>query len=286
MFLKGMLMGMADIIPGVSGGTMALITGIYERLIHAIRSIDFRFVTLALRGDRKGARENLRSIDYPLFVPLLLGIFLAFVLLARLMRFLLDEGTGPTYGFFFGLILASAGFVYNYVDRLDGQHFVSGFAGFVFVFVIVGIEELEGNHTLPVVFLAGVVAICAMILPGISGSLILLIIGQYDHMLDALNDRDVRTLGVFAVGAVIGILLFARLLDYMIKHHRSVTMAFLFGLMLGALRVPLEKIGGATDLGSVPGVLLVIVAAVLGFILVLAVERKSREIEERLGVQG
>jgi putative membrane protein len=265
---------------------MALITGIYERLIHAIRSIDFRFVTLALRGDRKGARANLRSMDYPLIVPLLLGIFLAFVLLARLMRFLLDEQTGPTYGFFFGLILASAGFVYKYVDRLDGPNFVSGFAGFVFVFVIVGIEELEGNHSMPVIFLAGVIAICAMILPGISGSLILLIIGQYDHMLDALNDRDLRTLGVFAVGAVIGIFLFARLLDFMIKRYRSLTMAFLFGLMLGALRVPVEKIGEATDLGSVPSLLLVIVTAVLGFIMVLAVERKSREFEEGLGLES
>jgi putative membrane protein len=278
-FLKGLLMGMADIIPGVSGGTMALITGIYERLIHGIRSIDFKFVTLAIRGDLKGARGNLRSIDYPLFAPLLLGILVAFIILARIIDYLLDHQTGPTYGFFLGLILASAIFVYEYIERVDLKNIASGVAGFVLVFLIVGIEQLEGNHSTPLIFLAGVIAICAMILPGISGSLILLIIGQYDHMLDAFNDRDLATIGTFAIGAAIGIILFSRFLDHMIQNYRSMTMAFLFGLMLGALRVPVEKVGGDTDLSSIPVVLLVTVTAILGFVLVLAAEQRMAGIE-------
>jgi putative membrane protein len=278
-FGKGLLMGMADIIPGVSGGTMALITGIYERLIHGIRSVDFKFVGLALRGDRKGARENLRSIDYQLFVPLLLGIFLAVIILARLIEYLLDHQTAPTYGFFLGLILASAVFVYRYVERFSAKHIVSGLAGFIIVFLIVGLDELEGNHSLVVIFFAGVIAICAMILPGISGSLILLIMGQYHFMLDALNDRDLVVLAVFAVGAVIGIILFSRLLDHMIKNYKQMTMVFLFGLMLGALRVPVEKIADHTDFSTVPAVLIVGATAVLGFVLVFAVERRSGEIK-------
>ena len=282
-FLKGLLMGMADIIPGVSGGTMALITGIYERLIHGIRSVNFRFVTLALRGDRKGARENLRSIDYQLFVPLLLGILLAVIIFARVIEYLLDEQTAPTYGFFLGLILASAVFVYKYVERFTVQYLVSGIVGFLVVFLIVGVNELEGSHAPLVIFLAGVIAICAMILPGISGSLILLILGQYHFMLDAVNGRDLLVLTIFAVGAIIGLILFSRLLDYLIKNYKQMTMAFLFGLMLGALRVPAEKIGGSTDFDTLPAVLIVIASAVLGFVLVFAVERRSGEMKAGSG---
>lgn len=274
-YLKGLVMGMADIIPGVSGGTMALITGIYERLIHAIRAVNFRFVPLFLRRDIEGAKANLRSIDYPLFVPLLLGIFSAILILARVITYLLEHQIGPIYGFFFGLILASAGFVYHYVERIDAKHLVSGLAGFVIVFLVVGMQEVMTNHSLPVIFVVGGVAICAMILPGISGSLILLILGQYNHMLDALTKGSYKDLVVFASGALVGILLFARLLDHMLKNHRSMTMVFLFGCMLGALRLPAEMIGGSVDLASVPSVAMVLASAVVGFLIVVALERRS-----------
>ncbi len=281
-FLKGMLMGIADVIPGVSGGTMALITGIYERLIHAIRSINHRFITLALKGDMKGARENARAIDIQLLAPLLVGILAAVALFAWIIDYLLTNQTGPTYGFFFGLILASAILVSNYVERIEPKHIASGVVGFVIVFLIIGIDQIEGNHALPIIFLAGSIAICAMILPGISGALILLIIGQYQHLLDAVNDRDLVVLAVFAMGAIIGIILFARLLDHLIKNHKSLTMAFLFGLMLGALRVPVEKIGGATDTGSMMDITMVVIPAVLGFLAVTIIERKSRNVEGAL----
>ena len=282
-FLKGMLMGVADIIPGVSGGTMALITGIYERLIHAIRSIDFRFVTLALRGDLKGAKENARAIDYQLLAPLLVGILAAVGLFAWVIEYLIKNQTAPTYGFFFGLILASAILVYNYVERIEPKHIGSCVVGFVLVFLIIGIDQIEANPALPIIFLAGAIAICAMIRPGISGAHILLIIGHYDHLLDAVNDRDFVVLAVFAAGAIIGIVLFSRLLDHLIKNHRSLTMAFLFGLMLGALRVPVEKIGGATDTGSMTDIAFVVIPAILGFLTVTVIERKSREVEGDLG---
>ena len=283
--LKGYLMGMADIIPGVSGGTMALITGIYERLIHSIRDVDFKFIPYFIKGDREQAKKNFMSIDFQLLVPLGIGVIVAFISLAHIMQVLLEDHTAPTYAFFFGLILASAGIVSKYVERIDGRHIISGIAGFIFVFLIVGIGELEGNHSPVVIFFSGAIAICAMILPGISGSLILLIIGQYDYMLEALNERSIADLVTFTSGAFIGLVLFSRLLDYMINHHKSMTMAFLFGLMLGALRVPVEKIGGDTDTGIIAEVALIATTAIIGFFLVLIIELKSREIEEKLHIE-
>ena len=283
--LKGYLMGMADIIPGVSGGTMALITGIYERLIRSIRDIDFKFISHFFKGEREAARKNFMAIDFQLLIPLLIGIGIAFLSLAHIMKVLLEDHTAPTYAFFFGLILASAGIVSKYVERLDRKHFMSGSMGFIFVFLLVGVEELEGNHSPPVIFLSGVIAICAMILPGISGSLILLIIGQYDYMLDALNERSIADLATFAAGAFIGIILFSRILDHMIRHHKSLTMAFLFGLMLGALRVPVEKIGGDADFGVMSEAALILTTAIIGFGLVIIIETKSREIEEKLHIE-
>jgi putative membrane protein len=283
-FLKGLLMGSADIVPGVSGGTMALITGIYERFVSALSSINFGFITLRLRGDREGAARSWRSIDWAMLAPLFIGIGTAMVIFARVFGFLLDEYAGPTYAFFFGLILASAGFVSRYVEHLDPRHVLSGVIGFLLVLVVVGLEEVTGNHTLPVLFIAGAIAVCAMILPGISGSLTLLILGQYQYFIDALNSGSWRDLLAFGLGAVIGILSFSRLLDWLIRHHRSVTMAFLFGCMLGALRLPGEIIVDEMDLGSVAQVVLVLVAAAIGFIMVLMLQRRSDRIMEQLGI--
>jgi len=283
--LKGYLMGMADIIPGVSGGTMALITGIYERLIHAIRDVDFRFIPLFLKGKREDAKTNFMSIDFPLLIPLGIGVAVAFLSLSHIMKMLLDDHTASTYAFFFGLILASAGIVSNYVKAIDGRHILSGLAGFIFVFLLIGVDEIDGNHSAPVIFVSGAIAICAMILPGISGSLILLIIGQYDFMLEALNEKNIGDLATFAGGAFIGLVLFSRVLDHMLRHHESMTMAFLFGLMLGALRVPVEKIGGNADTGSMAEMGIVLIMAILGFGMVLLIETKSQEIEEKLHIE-
>ncbi len=284
-FLKGMLMGMADIVPGVSGGTMALITGIYERFVHALRSVNFRWLTLRFKGDKEGAKESWASIDLALLVPLLIGIFAAILIFSQVITYILEHQPGPTYGFFFGLILASAGFVYRYVEHLDGRHLLSGAAGFLIVIVVVGIDEVISNHSLPVIFISGAIAVCAMILPGISGSLILLILGQYEHMLNALSKGIWKDIIAFVAGAVVGILAFARLLDWLLEHHRSVTMAFLFGCMLGALRLPGEIIVAETDIASITSVVIVVIAAVIGFAAIFVLEKRSDRIKERLGIE-
>lgn len=278
-------MGMADIVPGVSGGTMALISGIYERFISALSSINFHFITRRLKGDREGASEAWRSIDWALLIPLFAGLLGAMAIFAMVIDWLLDHHAGPTYAFFFGLILASAGFVYKYVEHPDIRHVLSGVGAFLLVVMVVGIEEITDNHSLPVLFIAGAIAVCAMILPGISGSLTLLILGQYHYFLDSLNDLDWKVLITFGAGAVVGILSFSRLLNWLIKHHRSVTMAFLFGCMLGALRLPSEVIWSETDTSSASSVLLIVVAAVVGFLAVFVLERRSERIKERLHIE-
>jgi putative membrane protein len=284
-FLKGFLMGSADVVPGVSGGTMALITGIYERFIAALRSINFRFIGQFAKRDKKGAKESWAAIDLPFLIPLVIGILSAILIGARVVVYVLEHYPGPTYAFFFGLILASAGFVSKYVERLDAKHILLGMLGFVIVFYITGMDEITDNHSLPIIFIAGAIAVSAMILPGISGSLMLLIMGQYDYILNALNTWDMKVLTVFGAGAITGILIFARLLNYLLEHWKSITMVFLFGSMLGALRLPAERIHETLDYSSTISILAVVVVAAFGFFGVLLLERKSGDIEKRLGLE-
>jgi len=263
-------MGTADVIPGVSGGTIALITGIYERLIHAISKIDFRFILYLLEGDIKSFKENIKKeIDFQLFVPLLLGIGLAILTMSKVISFLLVNYTALTYAFFFGLILASANFVYKHVDAFSLKNIVFLIIGFIFALLFVGLNPIQANHSLPVIFLSGTVAICAMILPGISGAFILLLLNQYEYMIKILNNFQVLEIITFGFGALIGILSFSRILDFLLNNHKSITMAFLVGLMLGTLRLPYQKIATTMD-----SFLPVLVSAVVAFILVFILELK------------
>jgi len=269
-FLRGLFMGTADVIPGVSGGTIALITGIYERLIHAISKIDFRFILYLLEGDIKSFKENIKKeIDFQLFVPLLLGIGLAILTMSKVISFLLVNYTALTYAFFFGLILASANFVYKHVDAFSLKNIVFLIIGFIFALLFVGLNPIQANHSLPVIFLSGTVAICAMILPGISGAFILLLLNQYEYMIKILNNFQVLEIITFGFGALIGILSFSRILDFLLNNHKSITMAFLVGLMLGTLRLPYQKIATTMD-----SFLPVLVSAVVAFILVFILELK------------
>ncbi len=268
-FLRGLLMGTADVIPGVSGGTIALITGIYQRLVHAISQINANFLFAALKGDFAKSKEELLKWDFALFIPLLSGIGVAVLTMSKIMTLMLTVYTAPTFAFFFGLILASACFVYKYVDEINFKNILSMVIGVVFAIIFVGLNPIETNHTLPVIFLSGMVAICAMILPGISGAFLLLLLNQYEYMLAALNQLKFPDIITFCTGALIGILSFSHLLNYLLEHHKSITMAFLLGLMVGTLRLPYERIVATMD-----SYITVIVAALIGFILVVILEKK------------
>lgn len=269
-FLRGLFMGSADIIPGVSGGTIALITGIYERLIHAISRIDFKFILYLFKGDFKRFKQSVvQEIDFALFIPLLLGIGIAVLTMSKVISFLLIAYPAATFAFFFGLILASAIFVYKHVDELNVKNIAFLIIGFIFAIIFVGLNPIQANHSLPIIFISGAIAICAMILPGISGAFMLLLLNQYEYMINVLNHLQFVEIITFCMGALIGILSFSRFLNYLLTNHKSVTMAFLVGLMIGTLRLPYEKIAF-----SVESPVVIVVTAVIGFILVFLLERQ------------
>jgi len=280
-FLKGLGMGIANIIPGVSGGTVALITGIYERLINAIKGVDFKFVVYFLQGKKEEAKENIAKIDFALLVPLAFGVGCAILLLTNLLSFLLEDFPALTYAFFFGLILASAGIVYKDI-KFNLKLLLPSLLGFVLAFYLSGGGTIQSSHSLPIIFFSGVLAICAMILPGISGAFILLFLGQYEYILNALKTVDVVTILVFMLGAAIGLISFARLLSFLFKRYRGITLAFLVGLMLGALRsLYLEIVGaGPHSSGESLGIGLIGVAGFVGVIGLHYLAEKKKKIEQ------
>lgn len=276
-FLRGLFMGSADIVPGVSGGTIALITGIYERLIFAISRIRFAFLKPLLKGNFSEFKSKLfDEIDFELFIPLALGIGIAFITLAKVISYLLDSQTAYTFSFFLGLILASAYILYTKLGDFNLKLIIITLMGIILSYIFVGLNPIASNHSLIVIFISGLIAICAMILPGISGSFLLLLLGQYQYMLNALNSRNMIEIIVFCVGALIGILGFSKLLNYLLENYESATMAFLIGIMLGTLRLPIMKIT-ATMNGSW---IVCILLAVIAFAIIFAIEKKFKKEKE------
>jgi putative membrane protein len=274
-FFKGLFMGSADIIPGVSGGTVALITGIYERLVRALRSIDFKFIPYFFRGliDRRylrKAKDNFSSIDFIFLLPLVSGIAVAFFSLANVMGFLLEEYPSYTYAFFFGLILSSALLIYfTGKMKMTVMTFFFLALGVSMGYLIVGLEAIQTDHSLLIIFVSGMITFCAMILPGISGAFILLFLGQYEFMLGVLRQLTVLDGSrlsyaiVYPLGGVIGLVSFSRVLSYLLEKHRNKTLSFIVGLMVGALREP-----GEIMISHPGNILLLITSAVIGVILV------------------
>ena len=275
-FLKGLFMGSADIVPGVSGGTIALITGIYERLISAISSIRFSFLKPLLKGNFTDFKEKLiEEIDFELFIPLILGIGIAFISLAKVISYLLDTQTAYTFSFFLGLILASAYILYTKLDNFNIKLIIISIIGIILSYIFVGLNPIATNHSLVVIFISGLIAICAMILTGISGSFLLLLLGQYQYMLNALNSRNLIEIFVFGIGAVIGILGFSKLLNYLLERYESATMAFLIGIMVGTLRLPVMKITATIQGSWIPCIILALIA----FALIIVLEKKFKKEE-------
>jgi putative membrane protein len=278
-FLRGLFMGSADIIPGVSGGTIALITGIYERLVHAIGKLRFSFIKPLLKLDfSEFIRLCKEEIDYKLFIPLLLGIAIAMLTLSKVIGFLLDYYPAFTFAFFLGLILASSYVLYSRVVHFSPKIIIISVIGFVLSFIFVGLNPIAANHSLPVLFFSGMIAICAMILPGISGAFILLLLGQYHYMLNALNTFNIIEIVTFCAGALIGILGFSKVLDYLLQHHEEITLALLIGVMVGTLRIPFDQITANIG-GSLFELLLCAVLIILGFALIVLLEMKFKYIE-------
>jgi putative membrane protein len=270
-FLQGLLMGAADIIPGVSGGTMALIVGIYERLIHSIRSLAAS-AAYTIRGKRREAGVRFRDVHWWLVLPLGAGILTALIVGASLIPPILERYPEGSRAVFFGLILGSLAIPWRRISQRTQAHYAIAIGFALVAFLLVGLPPREiANPPLIAVFFAASVAICAMILPGVSGSFLLYVMGIYAATLEAVNNRDFIYILVFGAGAVIGLGSFSRVIDHLLRHRHDVTMAALVGLMAGSLRALWPWQDAARGLLAPPtgGSSLAIGSlALLGFVLV------------------
>jgi putative membrane protein len=266
--LYGVLMGGADVIPGVSGGTMALIVGIYERLVGALSSA-VSFGLAVLRLDLDAARRHWTAVPWGLIVPLLMGIGGAIVAGAAVIPPLMDAYPAPMRGLFFGLVAASLLIPARRIERLTGPRIGIGVACAAGAFFLTGLPALAvSDPGLIRVFCSAMVAICAMILPGVSGAFLLEALGIYAATLEALTTLDWAYVLTFCAGAAVGLGAFATLLDALLTHRHDATMAALVGLIAGALRA-LWPYGGADRVlrGPEAGepVLSVVLLALVGF---------------------
>ena len=232
--LRGFCMGIADIVPGVSGGTMAFILGIYEELIDSIKSLtDTQTWKDIFQGKWK---EALEETDMKFLCALAVGILIAVLLLSHTIEYVLEEYPLFVWSFFFGLVLASVHAVYRRVNKWNGMSWMSLVIGVVIAYTVVGIVPVQTPEAWWFLVLSGAIAICAMILPGISGSFLLVLLGKYEFVLSAVNNRDFANIGFVGLGTVTGILLFSRFLSWLLHHYHDRTIAFLIGLMIGSLR--------------------------------------------------
>lgn len=231
LFLTGMAMGTADVIPGVSGGTIAFILGIYEELINAIKSFDVQLVRLLVQ---RKITEALDHVPWRFLLALFLGIGTAIFSLAHLVSWLLENQPVYLFSTFFGLILASVVAVAATIPW-SLREGIAVVGGTIAALIIVNLVPLDMSHDPITLFLSGMVAIMAMILPGISGSFILLILGQYNHVLNAVKELDIVTIAVVGAGAAVGLMGFARILSWLLKRYHEPTIAALVGFMVGSL---------------------------------------------------
>jgi putative membrane protein len=286
LFVKGICMGTADIIPGVSGGTVALILGVYRRLIEGIRAFTPRSAIVFARalpgvGPKKEQMwEALRAHHVDFLVPLGLGIVSAILIAAQFIPDLLEAYPSHKNALFFGLILGSVYVPYSHIPKANPLHAAIAVVAGLAAFALVSMPVLEARGSLPFLFVCGAIAICAMVLPGVSGSYLLKALGQYEVVLKAVRDHDFVIAGVFMAGIVVGITSFVRVLAWLLRRHEGATLAALTGLMVGSLRSvwpfqtivdgrrvnQLPEVFGSFELG-VFGLLLLGLVVVFGLLL-------------------
>lgn len=231
-YFKGMAMGAADIVPGVSGGSIALIAGIYQELLNSINSFTLKNGKLLVGGEVK---KFYKSVNGSFLLSLLLGILSSIFLLSGLITFLMSNHPIPLWSFFTGLILISAFMILKEIKRWHKGVILAVVIGTAVAWWVTNLPPTTTPEALWFTFIAGAIAICAMILPGISGSFILLIMGQYEGILQAVTERNLLKLFVFAAGCLVGILSFSRVVSWLLRKYHSATIGLLSGFMLGSV---------------------------------------------------
>lgn len=230
---KGFCMGIADIIPGVSGGTIAFLMGIYEELIDSLSSFDLDFVRRVFTGKFSEAFGN---VGWKFLVQLLSGMLIAIFSLSHLMKWLLTNQSVYVHSFFFGLILMTVFVIAKKIRKGDFGKMAVGFLSAILMFKLVGLVPLQTPETWWFLFFSGAIAICAMILPGISGAFILLLLGKYEYVITAVSERDFGVLIIVALGCAVGLFSAVRVLRWLLHRHYDLTLSILTGLVLGSLR--------------------------------------------------
>jgi len=232
LILRGMAMGAADVVPGVSGGTIAFITGIYQELIDSIKSINSKAVQILAK---EGFGPFWKHVNGNFLASVFGGIAISVLSLAKLISHLLEVYPIMVWAFFFGLIVASAWVVAHRISRWNAGKVIALIAGILIAFFITRLSPAETTEAWWFLFLAGALAICAMILPGISGAFILLLLGKYQFIIDAVSSFNVSVIAIVGVGAIMGLLLFSNLLSFLLHKFHDYTVAVLVGFMIGAL---------------------------------------------------
>lgn len=230
--LKGLGMGAADIVPGVSGGTIAFITNIYEELLFSLKNIDHRAVAVLFK---EGIVSFWKHINGNFLAALFLGVGISLFSLAKIIKYLLAEHPQILWAFFFGLIVASTIVISRHIKVIRIGHVISFIIGTAIAYTVTVLSPTNTTEAPWFIFVSGMIAICAMILPGISGSFILLLLGKYSYIVDSLTELRIEVLALFAAGCGIGLLSFSHVLSWMLKKYHDITIALLTGFMLGSL---------------------------------------------------
>ena len=231
--LKGMAMGAADVVPGVSGGTIAFISGIYEELLNSISSFKFSLINVL---KHEGIKVVWKKINGSFLLALFIGICFSVLSLAKLIETLLENHPILIWSFFFGLVLASIIYIAKQIKLWNIKCYLYLIFGLIFAYYITTLNPVITQNSSPwFLFLAGMIAICAMILPGISGSFILVLLGAYKPILNAINTKDFFSIIIFMAGAVLGLLTFSRVLKWLFSTYKNYTLALLIGFIAGSL---------------------------------------------------
>jgi len=285
-FLKGFLMGVCDLIPGISGGTVAFITGIYSRLIGAVKSFSPKLIydifTYPIHKKEGRLKEDIKKLDLLFLLVLILGISSALLAGSRIIKFLLRDYYAYTLSFFIGLIVASSKIIFSHIQNHDIKNISFGFLGFALGLMLSILVPLTVTPTLGYVFLGGVFAVSAMFLPGISGAFILLIMGLYEFMINVLNDisNNISYFLLFIAGALLGAFSISRIISFLFKKNRCRTLYVLLGLVIGALSVPLKKILQTASF-QISNVLIMVFWFLLGASLVVLIGRYQKGYERK-----
>ncbi|RKN76791.1 DUF368 domain-containing protein [Ulvibacterium marinum] len=288
--LKGMAMGVAELVPGVSGGTIAFVAGIYEELITSINNVHPSLIGV---WRKEGFKAFWQKLNGNFLIALFLGMLISIFSFSKLITWLLENKPIPLWSFFFGLVLASVLFVAKAIKKWGAVTVLLLVFGAIVAYFVTTLPPSQNSDSLPYLFFSGALAVCAMILPGISGSFILVLLGSYKTVLDAVDDKNFKILITVTLGVIFGLLSFARLLKWMFDHYKNITLAILTGFILGSLNKiwPWKKVLETKQIGSKTitldenispflfegdnQIIPAVIAAIVGFSLIFILEKTA-----------